>query len=1033
VQKNNARPVGQWRRAVKPAFLAALGLAALAVTFLIVKEVESSRLQARHFSEMARTLTYRVEQGPSAAIRFPGNGPFDERLGYSLLPGFVERLAAKDFVVDAQARLSPTLLDLTGRGYFAPYREKTQAGLQILDCNGETLFLARHPERVYPRFDAIPPLVLNTLLFIENRELLDTEHPTRNPAVEWTRLVKALMSQAVKVVDSDYDVPGGSTLATQIEKFRHSPEGITTSAGEKLRQMMSASLRAYSGGEDTLPARRQIVLDYLNTVPLSAIAGYGEVNGLGDGLWAWYGADFDRINQALARPASKGSALLDQARAFRQVLSLMIAHRRPSYLLANGRAHLSALTDSYLRLLAQGNVISKELRDAALGARVDFRDPQLDPALVASAPGKTASVVRGRLSSMLDVPIYTLDRLDLGVKSTLDRELQDTLTATLLQLADPRYTKAAGLVGEHLLTARGEGDVYYSFTLFERGRYANRVRVQTDNFDHPLDINEGTKLELGSTAKLRTLATYLDIIETLHRRYAGLPPAELRKADVDRQDRLSRWAVDYLLSTPDKSLSAMLKAAMDRRYSADPGESFFTGGGVHVFENFKREDNFKTPTVAEALRDSVNLAYIRIMRDVVRYYIYQPGSTARLLQAQASPERAVYLSRFADREGRVFVQRFYHKYHGRPPEDALAALLAGVRPTAQRLAVIFRAVEPEAGRDAFARFLDRHGRSELSERQLAALYDAHAPGRYSLADQGYLARVHPLELWLVSYLRRNPEASLSQVIAASANERQAVYAWLFKTRHRNAQDRRIRTLLEVDAFDEIHRQWKRLGYPFERLVPSLATAIGSSGDRPAALAELMGIIVNDGVRLPTVRLEWLHFAADTPYETLMRHADTVGERVMAPEVAAVLKQALADVVQMGTARRLRGAYDLADGTEIPVGGKTGTGDNRIESYGARGQLIGSRPLNRTATFVFYIGDRHFGTLTAFVAGSKAEDYSFTSALPVQILKLLAPQILSYLDPNRPPRCGPPVNTVIAQRPPAASVAESLPTAAARAD
>ena len=43
--------------------------------------------------------------------------------------------------------------------------------------------------------------------------------------------------------------PGGSTLATQIEKFRHSPEGITSSPREKLRQMLSASLRAYHGGE----------------------------------------------------------------------------------------------------------------------------------------------------------------------------------------------------------------------------------------------------------------------------------------------------------------------------------------------------------------------------------------------------------------------------------------------------------------------------------------------------------------------------------------------------------------------------------------------------------------------------------------------------------------------------------------------------------------------------------------------------------------------------------------------------------------
>jgi hypothetical protein len=34
------------------------------------------------------------------------------------------------------------------------------------------------------------------------------------------------------------------------------------------------------------------------------------------------------------------------------------------------------------------------------------------------------------------------------------------------------------------------------------------------------------------------------------------------------------------------------------------------------------------------------------------------------------------------------------------------------------------------------------------------------------------------------------------------------------------------------------------------------------------------------------------------------------------------------VVQEGTARRLVGAYKGSDGKDLPVGGKTGTGDNR---------------------------------------------------------------------------------------------------------
>ncbi|HSD59353.1 MAG TPA: glycosyl transferase family 51, partial [Burkholderiales bacterium] len=433
--------------------------------------------------------------------------------------------------------------------------------------------------------------------------------------------------------------------------------------------------------------------------------------------------------------------------------------------------------------------------------------------------------------------------------------------------------------------------------------------------------------------------------------------------------------------------------------------TFFTGGGLHTFENFKREDNFKVPSVREGFRDSVNLVFVRLMRDIVHHYMYQvPGSSAALLKDSSNPRRADYLARFADREGRVFVHRFYRKYQGKSADEALALLLNGHRHTPERLAVIFRSLEPEAGFDAFSAFLSKHLSAPLQESMAARLYERHAPGHYSLADRGFLARVHPLELWLAGYLRGYPEASLAQVMEASASERREVYAWLFSTRHKNAQDERIRSLLEVEAFLEIHRQWKRLGYPFEYLVPSYATAIGSSGDRPAALAELMGIIVNDGLRLPTERIERLHFAAGTPYETVLRRGEENPERVMAPEVAAALRRALTGVVEAGTARRLAGSFAYEDGIRLTIGGKTGTGDNRFETYRADGQVVDSRAINRTATFVFFLGERHFGTLTAYVPGPEADEYSFTSALPVQILKALAPQLKPYLDPRGERRC-----------------------------
>ncbi|UUZ50337.1 hypothetical protein LP420_10740 [Massilia sp. B-10] len=49
---------------------------------------------------------------------------------------------------------------------------------------------------------------------------------------------------------------------------------------------------------------------------------------------------------------------------------------------------------------------------------------------------------------------------------------------------------------------------------------------------------------------------------------------------------------------------------------------------------------------------------------------------------------------------------------------------------------------------------------------------------------------------------------------------------------------------------------------------------------------MMGIIVNQGVRKPIERIDSLHFAQGTPYETLVRHAkQPVGERILSEEVA----------------------------------------------------------------------------------------------------------------------------------------------------
>ena len=980
--------------------VAVIAVAVVSTLVLVaLLEFHTAWLQSLFLADLGGSLTFRVEPGPSPSIRFPPSAPYDDRLGYAGLPEHIDKLAARGFAIESQARISPELASLAERSFNLPYREKSRAGLDVRDCRDELIFRARYPERVYDRFEDVPPLLANALLFIENRELLDDASPRRNPAIDWGRLGKALMDQGIHLYDPHHETPGGSTLATQIEKYRHSPDGRTKSGREKLRQMASASIRAYLGGNDTTATRRDIVLDYLNTVPLAARPGIGEVNGIGDGLWAWYGRSLDEVNRLLL--GESPSELPAKALAFKQALSLLVAQRRPSYYLGASPEALQALTDVHLQLLADNGVIPPALRDAAVAQRLRLADPNGDVQTVSFVSRKAANIVRTGVSGMLQMPrLYDVDRLDLAAQASLDLALQQAVTSALRELRAPDKARAAGLIQPKLLEKGDPAQVIYSFTLLERTPDGNRVRVQTDNFDQPFDINEGTKLDLGSTAKLRTLVNYLEIVAGLHAQYAPLDKKALAQVPVPRQDAIMRWALDYLSRASDRSLSAMLEAALARKYSASPWEAFFTGGGIHRFENFDPLDNDRIPTVREGLRRSVNLVFVRLMRDIVYHYRHRvPGSSAKLLEDFHDPSRQTFLAKFADREGREFITRFYRKYQGKSATEIPALLVQGIRPRPRRLAAIFRTIDPEGSREAFEQFVATQVPSAyLTGAALDKLYDDFAPERMSLTDRGLAAGLHPLEIWTAGYLRANPGAPWSQVIQASSAERQEVYGWLFTTRDKNAQDSRIRQLLEIEAFLEIHKAWVRVGYPFGSLVPSYATTLGASADRPAALAELTGVILNGGVRLPTVRLERLRFAEGTPYETTLARASQAGEVVLQPEVARLVRQVLTEVVDQGTASRIRNVFTAPDGTAIPVGGKTGTGDHRFETYGKGGVVLKSEVVSRSATFVFFIGERHFGTLTAYVKGPEAARYTFTSGLSVQILKVLAPTLAPVLRP-----------------------------------
>lgn len=971
----------------------------LVTTGAVVHEVNTSTLQARILSSYSSKLVYEVKPGPAQRIVFPKDGPFDVRRGYTRIPKFERRLQSEGFVIHEQSNFSKELARIAAWGITPPYREPADVGLTIKSADGALLYSAIAGDRSFLDYENIPPVLVASILFMENRELSEKPRDVENnPVIDWPRLGKAAATYVGRKLRLPVRLEGGSTLATQMEKFRHSPSGRTDSGIEKLKQILSASLKVYREGRDTRNARQQIVVDYLNSMPLAAVQGYGEVHGLGDGLYAWFGLELGDVCRELESPDSP----VAQARAFKYLITLLASVRAPAYFLVQHRDELEARVRYYGKLMEKDGLISHELAENLKNVTINY-SPRARTAVDDFSPQrKAASSIRIHLSNVLGVPsLYDLDQLHLDVDTTLDDSVQNEVLKVFEQLRDSNFLGSHGLYGKRLLSQGDDLDkVTYSFLLFESLPQGNVLRAQADNLDAPFDINEGVKLQLGSTAKLRVLAHYLELMMALHSELVPLDAKTLEQRARQARDPITHWATETLSRGPGLSIEKFLEMAMNRTYSASPFETFFTGGGAHNFENFDPDDNERTLTIREATQHSTNLVFIRLMRDIVRFHEARlPYNTDQVLNNLNDPVRHHLLQQIADDDARARLAGFYETYHGLKPDAAIPTLLGSRAASDRHLAMLFFAWYPEARIQDPEGQLDRWLRARKvaeSPEQVGRLVRAYGSSRLTIADYGYLLGKHPLEVWIAGELVRDPAASWRDLLDRSTVARKISSAWLFQTRSRGAQDLQLRIRFEEDAFERMTPYWRRLGFPFDHLVPSYATAIGSSSDRPAALAELMGIIVNDGLLRPTLRFEDLKFGARGPYETVFTGAPEKSERVMAEPAARLLRQVLSEVVDKGTAIRVAGAFVGPDGKRIALGGKTGSGDNRFVVVGRGGVKLSSRAVNRTATFVFYVGDRYFGVITAFVDGKAADSYKFTSSLPLAVLQLLAPAIEPHL-------------------------------------
>ena len=215
--------------------------------------------------------------------------------------------------------------------------------------------------------------------------------------------------------------------------------------------------------------------------------------------------------------------------------------------------------------------------------------------------------------------------------------------------------------------------------------------------------------------------------------------------------------------------------------------------------------------------------------------------------------------------------RFWNDYAGLTPQEALDQLARRTRPAARRLAVIYLTARPEASRAELGDFLVHHlPPSSVDDDELWDLWREYGPAVFRCRT-GDTSRAFIRWSCGSSPISRTIRTrSRSEVIEASGP--------MCGRRSMAGSSRAATCTSRTRASASCSRRMPSTGSSRiggGRAILSvtschhMARAIGSSGDRPDALADLMGIILNDGVRLPNVDLQRLHFAADTPYETDM--------------------------------------------------------------------------------------------------------------------------------------------------------------------
>ena len=999
------------------------------VTVLALVEGTWSPATSSFFTQLAdgKILTTPRKIGE----KVPAQGVVADRNGYTKLDQIDRGLIASGEFERVDVPGEWLDRNIPGICHMAPlFDVKAQTGLTITGANDNKLFDNKYPRQVYQHFKSIPPSLVNMLLLVENKELRGDHPETWNYAVEWDRTALSAFILGYNTfigshIDLTFKQPGGGTLAQQLEKIRNSLENRTRGSSDKICQIFTATTRAYIEGPSTLAMRQKTILDYINVAPMGARSKIGEITGFADGMRDVFGIDFDYANKILRRDQNSftDEELLEAARVYRAALSMVMMLQRPSDYSKNTH-RLDERIASHRSLMIETGTIQPRLFDAIQKQPHVFADPVKQNPYIPPRDKATDLIRIDLMQKIGEDRLQVLDLMDIDAKSTLDGKATAAATDFIKRITEnPELIREAGLIGENILSdPEAAKHLRIALTIFETLGDRRALRVQADNIKGQFNMNEKSKMDLGSTWKPIVVGEYLlrmsymynlycndvrDAVEILHKDMCQKSPDELKEIATDKKDTLTKWAVDYL-SNPekDRSLQAMVDAAMERVYSGNPNETFFTDSGLQRYSNYTRQHDGHA-TVRQALAESRNLALIRVLRDVQNNIVqHEMDVDADILTNPDNPSRQKYLKLFADDEGTIFQWRAYKQIRDIEPDklpDFFADKIRKDRktePSARQLSVIYTTLNPAAKFEDVEFFIKTQCKSCNDKDDLKSLYDTYANGKSvggvsTLNDRAYILRIHPLDLVLAQEKIKNPDIRWDDTIDLMREARIASYDWLLKSQKFEAQNRAIRIMLEKEAFGHLYQSVKKKGFPFSKLVDSLATAIGASGATPDFLADFSGMVQNDGLRKAKVRYESVAIGINTPYQRQYRAIATPEERVMPTEVAKTLKSAMIDVVEEGTARRLKDAVKLSDGTALPVFGKTGTSDGLLETNDG-----GLKSQGRNGVFMFGVGDKFHGTLVVNVPGKYALKYKFTSAIAAQMVKYIlasTPEIQDMLD------------------------------------